>query len=155
MNTTDLATIRVHPATASIPQRDPQWYELLRRSLRQRGQDRAIYLLDGMLFDGRARLRICRELRLEPRIVELSAEEVGEPVSFLKAMRLMEAAANKRALAAARPAPQAAIGQPDLRQVLDRLMALTPEVGLFLWDGDPRWIRIVADVALVAGVIGP
>lgn len=155
MTCTDLAKIQVHPATASIPERDGQWYELLRRSVRQRGQDRPIFLLDGMLFDGRARLRICRELRREPLIAELRAEDVGDPISFLKTVRMLESAANARALTATRSASKADIGQPNLKQVLDRLVAITPEVSLMLWDEDPRWIRIVADVAVLAGVIGP
>jgi hypothetical protein len=73
--------IKVHPAAELFPMMSPEEYEGLRDDIHQHGQREKIVLWQGMLIDGRNRLRACIELGIEPEVMELP--EDLDPVAFV------------------------------------------------------------------------
>jgi len=67
---------KIHPALAIIPEMDAKTFAGLKADIKEHGQRVSITLFDGMLLDGRARLRACQELGREPSIEEI--EDSGE-----------------------------------------------------------------------------
>jgi hypothetical protein len=72
---------RVHPAASMFPLLEGQDYEDLRNSIEAYGLLKAIVLLDGVLLDGRNRLKACLELEIEPRVVQYTGKL--DPVDYI------------------------------------------------------------------------
>jgi len=60
--------LEIHPDCARRPELDAVAFEKLVRDIRRRGQLEAIELLDGQIYDGRARYAACLRLGLIPRV---------------------------------------------------------------------------------------
>lgn len=73
--------VKVHPAADAFPMMNAEQYEGLRSDINERGQQEAIVYWNGMLVDGRNRLKACRELRIEPTECEL--DEDTDPVAYI------------------------------------------------------------------------
>jgi len=73
--------IETHPAADLFPMMSPEEYEGLRDDIHQHGQREKIVMWQGMLIDGRNRLRACIELGIEPEVMELP--EDADPVAFV------------------------------------------------------------------------
>ena len=61
----------VHPACKIFPDASPEDYANMRESIRSRGLAVEIELLDGQIIDGKNRDRICRELGIEARYIDV------------------------------------------------------------------------------------
>jgi len=59
--------LEVHPDCARRPEMDADAFEGLLRDIRRHGQREPIVLLDGLIYDGRARYEACLRLGLIPR----------------------------------------------------------------------------------------
>jgi hypothetical protein len=73
--------VEVHPAADLFPMMSPEEYEGLRDDIHQHGQREKIVLWQGLLIDGRNRLRACIELGIEPEHIALP--EDADPVAFV------------------------------------------------------------------------
>jgi hypothetical protein len=69
-----------HPATDMIPAPDADQFAELLEDIRKHGLLVKIELLDGMVIDGRSRLRACRELGIKPECIDVTGIE--SPVSY-------------------------------------------------------------------------
>ena len=72
-----------HPASAALPDQDPEEYAALLESIRDSGQDHPISVTpDNLVFDGWHRLRACAELNLPvlKTIYHLTDEEIASKV---------------------------------------------------------------------------
>ena len=76
---------KIHPALAIIPEMDATTFDGLKADIKEHGQRRSITLFDGMLLDGRARLRACLGLGIEPSIQEIEACDGAEfdPIAWV------------------------------------------------------------------------
>jgi len=63
---------RTHPLAQLFPQLDGQAFDDLCADIAQHGLHNPIVLVDGVLLDGRNRLRACETLNIEPTFVEFS-----------------------------------------------------------------------------------
>jgi ParB-like chromosome segregation protein Spo0J len=59
--------LEVHPDCARRPELDTDTFERLVRDIKRHGQREPIELLDGRIYDGRARYAACLRLGLIPR----------------------------------------------------------------------------------------
>lgn len=75
---------KIHPALAIIPEMDAKTFDRLKADINEHGQDKRITIFDGMLLDGRARLKACLDLGIEPGI-EWIEDEGGkfDPVAWV------------------------------------------------------------------------
>jgi hypothetical protein len=73
--------VEVHPAADLFPMMSPEEYEGLRDDIHHHGQREKIVLWQGLLLDGRNRLRACIELGIEPEHIALP--EDADPVAFV------------------------------------------------------------------------
>src|SRR5215469_13590011 len=73
---------RVHPVASMFPLLEGEEYEDLRLSIDGAGQIHPIIVKDGVLLDGRTRLKICLELGLEPRIEEYKG--ALDPITYIR-----------------------------------------------------------------------
>lgn len=64
----------IHPAAESFPLMTEEEFAGLKEDIRQNGQSEKIVIWQGLLVDGRNRLRACHELGKEPEIAELMEE---------------------------------------------------------------------------------
>ncbi len=71
--------IQPHPAARSFPMMDARRFEELKEDISTNGQRVAIVLCDGMILDGRNRMKACWELGIEPRTETYQ----GDPWSFV------------------------------------------------------------------------
>ena len=60
----------LHPVASMFPPLEGDAYQDLKKSIEQHGQQQPLVLKDGVLLDGRNRLRILLELSREPHVVE-------------------------------------------------------------------------------------
>lgn len=67
----------VHPIIADMPALTPEEYVALRADIEARGQEVPIVLHEGMIWDGRARYDICRDLKRDPWLVPLRREHAS------------------------------------------------------------------------------
>lgn len=74
--------MNLHPACSALPELSPERYAELVESIREHGQEDPIIVHDGVVLDGRHRLRACGELGIEPRLEEWDGRG-GDPVSFI------------------------------------------------------------------------
>jgi len=63
--------MKTHPAAKAIPEMLPDEYETLKADIEARGQVVPIETYQGALIDGRHRYRACKELKIEPDVVEV------------------------------------------------------------------------------------
>lgn len=61
--------LTIHPVVGSLPEIDAAQFAVLLDDIRANGQDRPIVLLEGMIWDGRARYRACKRLNVAPWLV--------------------------------------------------------------------------------------
>jgi len=61
----------IHPLCAKFPWIEEPTYSALKEDIRKYGQRDTIKLFKGMVLDGKNRLRICTELKIEPKIEKL------------------------------------------------------------------------------------
>lgn len=71
----------IHPVSGQFPSVNPEQYKKLKCDIRKNAQTRPIALYDGMVWDGRARLQICEELGLRPKVRILKSKD--QPVAYL------------------------------------------------------------------------
>jgi len=77
--------VEIHPAANMFPEFDGDGYEAMKADIAKYGQKVPITLYCGQLLDGRARLRACRELGIQP----LTRNVDGiDPVAYSVAMNL-------------------------------------------------------------------
>lgn len=74
--------LQLHPACEALPELPPERYAELVDSIREHGQEDPIILHDGMVLDGRHRLRACEEAGVEPRFEEWDGRG-DTPVGFI------------------------------------------------------------------------
>lgn len=72
---------RIHPLAAAFPEMSMPVYDRLKKDMAARGQRRPIALYEGAVWDGRARLRACSELGLQPKFRFPKPKD--EPISYL------------------------------------------------------------------------
>ena len=77
-----------HPATAVVPKMKRPDYRRLRDDIARHGQQTPIVVHDGMVLDGRYRLKACLELGIEPNVVRLTKEEIGDPEEYVRSANL-------------------------------------------------------------------
>jgi hypothetical protein len=70
-----MSPLQVHPVVAQLPPVEGALLEALIRDMQLNGQHMPIVLYEGMVFDGRARLRGCSYLGLKPWLVPLRRED--------------------------------------------------------------------------------
>jgi len=80
--------MNTHPATAIVPELTGVAYAALKEDIRAHGQIVPISLWQGMIVDGRARLRACRELGLRARTAELTELPSSSAVSYVLSANL-------------------------------------------------------------------
>ena len=69
-----------------FPEASPEEYQDILASIEEIGQQEPIGVKDGQIFDGRNRLRACRELGIEPRFIELGDDV--DPLQYVLAKNL-------------------------------------------------------------------
>ncbi len=71
-------TMKPHPAAARFPMLSTDRYVSLRESIRAHGLRHPIVICDGMVLDGRNRMKACDELGIEPKIEAFD----GDPYQY-------------------------------------------------------------------------
>ena len=74
-----------HPAAQRYPRCDRNELKALIASIRKQGQRHAIELCDGKILDGRNREEACKELGIEPKYVDVTAEASADPIAYVDA----------------------------------------------------------------------
>jgi ParB-like nuclease family protein len=80
--------MRDHPVAALFPQMTAEEYESLKADIAAHGQQHPIVFHDGMILDGRTRLRACEELGIEPQMRQWEPKDCGSPVAYVASMNL-------------------------------------------------------------------
>ena len=62
----------LHPACRFVRELDEREYTTLKTSIENQGQLHAIETYEGKVIDGRHRLRICKELKIKPKLKEIA-----------------------------------------------------------------------------------
>lgn len=91
----------VHPALSLIPDVAPAAFEQLATDIRDRGVLQPVWLLDGMVVDGRARLRVCETCGIDPVFwaVPATAMNPSHLVQALNSHRIVLSVSQRAALA--------------------------------------------------------
>lgn len=118
-----------HPLAELFPLMNGAEFEGLKADIAEHGQLEVIVTLDGSILDGRNRYRACRELGVEPKLIEWSG--VGSPQAFVVSHNLHRRHLNEsqRSMIAARLATgrlgrnQSAISGSANLQVLTKTQA--------------------------------
>lgn len=86
--------LQPHPIALLFPAMSHEEYQFLKEDIQQHGLKHPLVLLGGKIVDGWHRYRICLELRLKPRFVELprGADALAESVSANLARRQLSPA---------------------------------------------------------------
>lgn len=77
-----IGSYRVHPVAAMFPLLEGEEYEDLKSSIESYGLQRPIVVQNGILIDGRNRLKICLEIQLEPRFAEYRSQL--DPADYIR-----------------------------------------------------------------------
>jgi ParB-like chromosome segregation protein Spo0J len=72
--------IKLHPVCEIFPLMGDDEFQQLKADIEKHGQRESITYWNGLLVDGRHRLRACQELHIEPMAVELEPND--DPVAF-------------------------------------------------------------------------
>lgn len=78
----------VHPAATLFPMMDAESFERLKADIKENGQDQRITFFNGMVLDGRNRLKACQELGIEPRTEEIEDDGVFDPYKWVLSINL-------------------------------------------------------------------
>lgn len=78
----------VHPAATLFPMMDAESFERLKADIKENGQDQRITFFNGMVLDGRNRLKACQELGIEPRTEEIEDDGVFDPFKWVLSINL-------------------------------------------------------------------
>lgn len=78
----------VHPAATLFPMMDAESFERLKADIKENGQDQRITFFNGMVLDGRNRLKACQELRIEPRTEEIDNDGEFDPFKWVLSINL-------------------------------------------------------------------
>lgn len=78
----------VHPAATLFPMMDAESFERLKADIKENGQDQRITFFNGMVLDGRNRLKACQELRIEPRTEEIDDDGEFDPFKWVLSINL-------------------------------------------------------------------
>ena len=80
----------IHPAATLFPMMDAASFEMLKADIKENGQEKCITFFDGMLLDGRNRMKACEELGIEPLIEEIedSGDASFDPFRWVLSMNL-------------------------------------------------------------------
>lgn len=78
----------VHPAATLFPMMDAESFERLKADIKENGQDQRITFFNGMVLDGRNRLKACQELGVEPRTEEIEDDGVFDPFKWVLSINL-------------------------------------------------------------------
>jgi hypothetical protein len=77
----EIGTYQCHPVTRIVPRMTPEEFAGLVDSIRSRGLIDPIARLDGLILDGRERLRACLYAGVEPRFKDLT--DCDSPVTYI------------------------------------------------------------------------
>lgn len=80
--------MKAHDACSLFPMIGGEEYQALKRDIVEHGQREPVIVVDGVVVDGRNRLRACRELGLEPVVRELTAAEAGDVHALVISLNL-------------------------------------------------------------------
>ena len=134
--------IPVHPAADIFPLLTGAAFEALKDSIACDRQQNPIVLKDGMLLDGRNRLKACLKLWIEPKFIELG-EDVDPVVYIAAASNRRNLSTSQRAMAAARLIPLYKQRRKDLAKDNCALIRIgNPNVG----------VRVTRNAGLVWGI---
>jgi hypothetical protein len=81
------APLEYHPLSKKFPRMAADVFKAFCADIAERGLDKPIELLDGMIFDGRHRYEACLQCDVEPRFVELSETTDGD--GYVRAANLL------------------------------------------------------------------
>ena len=79
------ASLKAHPYAEIVPPLEGEPFDELVADIRANGLLHPITIHQGMVLDGRNRLRACQAARIEPRFVEYDG---GDPLSFVLSQNL-------------------------------------------------------------------
>jgi len=71
----------IHPLAKKFPEINTSAYQKLKCDILKRGQQRPIALYESTVWDGRARLQVCSELGLQPKLRILKSKD--QPIIYL------------------------------------------------------------------------
>jgi hypothetical protein len=80
--------IDVHPAANIVPMLEGAAYESLKEDIRTNGQQVPVVLWKGSVIDGRNRMRVCHELGVSPRTIELDSLPNESPTMYVLSANL-------------------------------------------------------------------
>lgn len=86
--TNQSGTSQAHPAAAIVPMLEGTSYDSLKEDIQVNGQQVPIVLWDGLVIDGRNRLRACCELGVAPKMTQLSKLPGGSPTMYVLSANL-------------------------------------------------------------------
>jgi hypothetical protein len=86
--TAELAGFKVHPAADLFPMLDDDALTALSVDIKEHGQLEPIWMIEGMILDGRNRLVACRRAGVEPRFAEWKQQANTSPVSTVISLNL-------------------------------------------------------------------
>lgn len=81
-----LADLPLHPACARLPAMTDEEYQLLKYDIRAHGLREPVCIYQEQILDGRHRYRACRELGIEPHLVEWDGP--GSPIALVLSLNL-------------------------------------------------------------------
>ncbi len=120
----------IHPAATLFPMMDAASFEMLKADIKENGQEKCITFFDGMLLDGRNRMKACEELGIEPLIEEIEDSGDGsfDPFKWVLSMNLhrRHLTESQRAMVAAKLA-RLKIGNVKAQQEDSGVRICTPE----------------------------
>jgi ParB-like chromosome segregation protein Spo0J len=143
--------VSTHPALASEPALDELAYADLVDSIKQRGLERPILLLDDQVIEGRFRLRACSDLGIEPKYLHLTAAEIEDPKAYVRTLRAVESEALARSL----PLPADYEARCKFVEIACRIRRDLSILAESLEEGNEtrNWARVVAIAAKVDGLL--
>lgn len=77
-----MATLATHEATKLFPLLTGNDFDTLVRDIKENGQQQPVLMLNGILIDGRNRLRACQKLNLKPKTKQIK----GDPLSIVMSL---------------------------------------------------------------------
>jgi len=128
------ARLEYHPAACLFPEFSLEEYADLREDIAEYGQRVSIKILDGMVLDGRAVLRACQELNIEPKFETVTLAEIGDPFEYVFSLNLQ-----RRHLTASQRAQMAHNAREISNSPVSRIAAR--------FDVSPRYVDMAAEVS--------
>lgn len=145
--------MKIHPAADIFPRMGEEEYRQFKADIAANGMREPVWIYDGMVLDGRHRLRACEELGIEPSFREYAGDD---PAGFVVSLNLhrRHLDASQRAMVAAklatlgqgRPELNSPIGlftQPEAAELLNVGLNSVKRARTVLEDGAPELIEAV------------